>query len=136
MTTRPPARVTILAAVICDDVRHEKNGKDILVGAYSSNIAVHTLPNLAIPLRCWINVRVDGPCKLALHFRARDHKENEIFKNTTNMETDEEVGLGALPLGPIIYSLHDPEGRLEIDYREGEGDWINVITKTVLYQSP
>lgn len=135
MTERESPRVKVLSAVVCDDVRVENNGKEILIGVYSGAIAVHMIPSLPLPLRCWISLEIMGPCKVRLRFRAVDHDNKEIFQAELETGTDDEIGMGSVPLGPIIYTLRDPEGSLRIDYKEGEGDWSNIITKKTKYQS-
>lgn len=128
-------KVKVLSAVVCDDVREESNGKQILIGVYSGAITVHMIPSLPLTLRCWVNLRIQGPCKLKLYFRATDHDDKEIFNAELETGTEDPVGLGSIPLGPIIYTLREPDGSLKVDYREEEGDWINVITKSTKYQS-
>ena len=127
--------VKILSAVVCDDVRVENNGKELLIGVYSGAITVHLLPSLPLPLRCWVNLVMEGPCKINLQFRATDHDNIELYKSGLETGTDDEVGMGSIPLGPIIYTLRDPEGSLSIDYKEEDGEWTNIITKSVRYQS-
>ena len=39
------ADIQFVTALICDDVRKETTGKDILIGVYSSNIAVASIPS-------------------------------------------------------------------------------------------
>ena len=78
---------------------------------------------------------IEGPCRLKLHFRATDHNEKEIFKAELETGTEDAIGMGSVPLGPIIYTLRDPEGSLIVDYKEGESDWTNIITKSARYKS-
>lgn len=125
----------ILSAVICDDVRAEDNGKELLIGVYSGTITVHAIPSLPLPLRCWINMKIEGPYATRLQFRAIDHNNEEMYRSETDTKTDDEVGEGSIILGPILFSLKDPKGYLKIDYKEGERDWLNVITKMTRYQS-
>jgi hypothetical protein len=40
---------TIIAVVVCDDVRHESNGKDIIIGVYGSDAIVPSYPALLRP---------------------------------------------------------------------------------------
>ena len=135
MTENAVPKVEILSAVVCDDVREENNGKEILIGVYSGTIAVQEIPSPPLPLRCWVNLRIQSSSKVRLYFRAMDHDNNEIFQAQLKTETDDEIGMGSVPLGPIMYTLKEPEGSLRIDYKEGDGDWSNIITKIARYQS-
>lgn len=135
MTSGEPTKVSILSAIVCDDVRTEGNGKEILIGVYSGTINVHIIPSPLIPLRCWVNLKTEGSGNISLEFRATDHRENEIFQSKVDIGTDNKVGLGSVSLGPILFALKDPEGQLKIEYREVGGDWVNVITKSTKYQA-
>lgn len=135
MTEKESPRVKVLSAVVCDDVREENNGKEFLIGVYSGAIIVHMIPSPPLPLRCWVNLAIEGPCKVNLKFRATDHDNKEIFQLGLETGTDDEVGMGSIPLGPINYTLRDHEGSLSIDYKEEDGEWTNIITKSARYQS-
>ena len=135
MTTAKSSKVNILSAVICDDVRTEKNGKDLLIGVYSGAIVVHAIPSPPMSLRCWVNLQVQGPTDVTLNFRAVDQNNDQIFFAQVNIGTQDEHGLGSIPLGPIFYSLKEPEGLLKIDFKEGRRGWQNIISKSTKYQS-
>ena len=135
MTTTKSATVKIISAVICDDVRTEKNGKDLLIGVYSGAIIVHAIPSPPMSLRCWINLQMDGPVEVTLKFRAVDQNNSQLFYSQASVGTKDEHGLGSIPLGPILYTLKEPEGFLKIDYKEGQHDWKNIIIKSTKYQS-
>ena len=55
------------ATVLCDEVRREITGKDIIIGAYSGAVVVNSLP-VMINLSVWMQVEVkaDGHKKLEL----------------------------------------------------------------------
>lgn len=135
MTSTHAPRVRVLSAVVCDDVRQEKNGKEILIGVYSGAITVHRIPSPPLPLRCWVNLKIQGPGTVKLGFRVRDHINKEIYQAEAETATTDEIGTGSISFGPIVYVLSDPEGSLTIEYREGEGDWLNITTKSVRYQN-
>lgn len=135
MTTMNTSKVKILSAVICDDVRTEKNGKDLLIGVYSGAVIVHAIPSPPMSLRCWINLQMEGPTDVSLNFRVVDQNNDRIFFAQMNIGTQDEYGLGSIPLGPILYSLKEPEGLLRVDFKEGQGDWQNIMEKSTKYQS-
>ena len=135
MTSDKPSIVNILSVVICDDVRTENTGKDILIGVYGGPIALHAIPSPPLPLRCWINLEVRGPTNISLNFRARDHRGKQLLFSQAQIGTQEEHGLGNISLGPFLYVLTEPEGSLTLDYQEEEGEWKNFLTKPVRYQS-
>lgn len=135
MSTDIHRKIKINCAVICDDIRRENNGKDILIGAYSSMIVVHALPTLALPLKCWISLEFRGPNVIKTTFKATDHNKQKIFEQTTNMGTDEKLGSGSFFFGPIFFSLREPKGHLDIDFKEEDDEWRRIITKEIIYRS-
>ena len=72
---------------------------------------------------------------IGIAFRATDHNKKKIFEQTANMETAEKVGSGSFFFGPIIFSLLEPKGHLNIDFKEGEEEWRNIVTKEIIYRS-
>jgi hypothetical protein len=59
---------TIHGVVVCDDVRKEINGKDILIGAYGGGIVVPYLP-ASIPIALWIELTPKNAGRLELDIR-------------------------------------------------------------------
>lgn len=137
MTSNSTPRVHVVAAVVCDDVRKEANGKDILIGVYSGTIAVHELPSPPVSLRCWIALSTSEAGRFNLKFRARNHSMKEIFQSSIGFTVQEkkEKGTGSISVGPILYSLTDPEGSLTIEYAEEKGSWTTIVEKRIEYQS-
>ena len=55
-----PKPFTVRSAIVCDDIRREQNGKDILIGVYGGVIVVHdgfpaSLPQFALHLEIEIS---------------------------------------------------------------------------------
>jgi hypothetical protein len=60
--------IEIRSAVICEQIRKEVNGKDILIGVYSADLIVASFPAI-VPLSFWLMLFADRPGPLALEFR-------------------------------------------------------------------
>lgn len=45
--------------IFCDDIRRESNGKEILIGVYSSDILIPSVPTV-LGISLWIQIRVRG----------------------------------------------------------------------------
>ena len=135
MTTKKLPRVKVLSAVVCDDVRQESTGKDLLIGVYSGTIAVHILPSPPVSLRCWINFEARGSGTAKVNFRVVDHKNQTLIQSETNMQVQDQLSFGSIPIGPFVYVLKDPEGSFKVEYKYEGKNWETLITKKVKYQS-
>jgi hypothetical protein len=51
--SKMPDEAISSSVVICDDIRQETNGKQILIGVYGSAVLVPSMP-FSIPLSVWI----------------------------------------------------------------------------------
>lgn len=134
MNTKDQSNVSVLAAIFCEGVREENNGKEILIGVYSGIITVPRVPGV-VDLQCWINVSIRYPSSVSLKFRIRDHSNQQVILTEVHTETKEENSQGSIVLPPINYEVKDPESVLLVDYSERKGEWKHLIEKHVRYQS-
>lgn len=134
MNTEDRCNVSVLAAVFCEGVRVESNGKEMLIGVYSGTINVARIPGI-VALQCWINLSIRHPSSTSLNFRIRDHRNQQVLLSEIRTETKEEHSHGSVILAPINYEVKDPESFLLVDYSEREGEWKHLVKKHVKYQS-
>lgn len=64
------ADLQVTAVVVCDDIRKEVTGKDILIGVYSGDILVPDLP-MVINAAFWIELGPNQPGNYKLNMRVR-----------------------------------------------------------------
>lgn len=119
----------ILSALICDDVRREDNGKEILIGVYSGSILIPTIP-ANIMLTAWINMEVHGPCEFDFEIRVLDPSDRQIAHGKVHVASSEAHDLSsmALPRFPINA---EKEGWLKIQSRKNGGRWRNIIKRRI-----
>ena len=134
MNTEDQCNVSVLAAVFCEGVRVEGNGKEMLIGVYSGTINVPRIPGV-VALQCWINLSIRHPSSTSLNFRITDHRNQQVHISEVHTETKEENSHGSIVLTPINYEVKDPESFLLVEYSEREGEWRPLIKKYVSYQS-
>lgn len=134
MNTKDRCNVSVLAAVFCEGVRVESNGKEILIGVYSGTINVPRIPGI-IALHCWINLSIQDPSSISLNFRITDHRNQQVYISEIHTETKEGNSHGSIVLTPINYEVKDPKGFLLLEYSEREGEWRHLVKKHVRYQS-
>lgn len=120
--------INILNAILCDDIRQEfGNNKLILIGVYSGDVVLSQIPaeilmafyvELQAPVgRHEIEIRLSGP-----------QKGEGIFNATFESEGS---GIGTLASPRIGINMAE-EGTFRIDFRKGEGRWVNIISKKII----
>ena len=117
-------KISPKAIILCDDVRVEASGKQILIGVYTSSIIFQTFP-ATMAINIWIAAEVSDPGSVELNFRGdfrQDSASITLFevKGSFDIEAADDysiVHIGALPLtfpGP---------GKLLIEMQVGRGRW-------------
>ena len=128
MTATAP-HVELLAALVCDDVRREDNGKEILIGVYTGAIVVPKLP-ASLPLSLWLHLQTRGSGEMKLEFRVIGPAAKELAHGEAMVgfaESDQPASL-ALPKLPLVL---DAEGMLEFQWRQNGADWSTLARKKV-----
>ena len=121
--------------LICDDVRKEITGKDILIGVYTTVINVHHLP-AAVNLSAWIEVipTRKGQSSLEVKFEVPNDVSPATFGVIVGIEDHENSFAIATPVTgfPI-----QKEGQIRVSVREqGSQKWQIVKRINVRYQPP
>lgn len=113
-------------ALLCEDVRKEDNGKQILIGVFPGDLLIPDFP-AQVQLAFYIEliapagvteleIRMSGPQKGRAILRAK---------------IDHEMEGPAAVATPKISVLMEKEGIFRIDARVPDGHWSNLITKKV-----
>lgn len=119
----------ILSALVCDDVRRENNGKEILIGVYSGKIIVPRLPT-NIVLMAWLNILVRGPTEFPLDIRILDPNERTVMEGEVTVKLDDVQDTSSMII-PKFHLLVENEGSLKIKFRKGRGRWQTIIEKLI-----
>ena len=102
---------TINAVVVCDDIRREITGKDILIGVYAGNIVVPQFP-FKIRLAFWVEYEAERAgehiIKLRLTYSGRTPAEVTINAQIPA------PGMAAMPIAGLEVN-GDAPGELSID---------------------
>jgi hypothetical protein len=126
-------REEVTAVLVCDDIRKENNGKDILIGVYSGDILLPSLP-AQLSLAFWIEVAPVQVGSKKATFRigfggdrsAMIHTELEVSR----------TGPAAIALPTFLVSIDSP-GDLTLEIQEGNGDdgWRLLKRKSIRISS-
>ena len=129
-------RVTPFNVVFCDDVRREVSGKDILVGAYSGDITVQSVPT-TIGIAFWIQVRVKGIGTVRTRLRVTDPAGNTageaIFDQLIGTEVSDAASTettAAVILPQLLISVVQT-GTVTVYWAVGDGEYALIGAKAV-----
>lgn len=122
---------SVSAVVVCDDVRKEVNGKDILVGVYGGGILIPTLP-IQIPISIWAEIIPFKTGQVELDLKATFPGNPVDFKIRMVMEIGREGESVAL-FTPQVSVLLGGVGAIEIFVKSAaEENWTLVKSKAVV----
>lgn len=116
------------AAIVCDQVRREDNGKEILIGVYSSDILIPLFPATLL-LAFWVQVSAQKAGSYDIEFRIK----------VNGKLAAELSGKTAIKKGSAISSISTPQvpiefrsiGTLGVEFREKSKRWKTISTLPV-----
>jgi len=116
--------VQITAAILCEEVRSELNGKSTLLGVYSGDLLVPELPanlRLGVYAEATASLAYKGP----LHVRFLLNGEQIVLGNGT---LNTEAGYIALPVSGMIVGCNKP-GIVSVEFSPDATLWKEVISR-------
>lgn len=126
---------TIAYTIICDDVRIENNGKQILIGVYADGIILTHLP-VVLRLVLWVEVRNIPSGITRLQFQALSNEDpTPLFKSDGELQSESAVDMAHLSI-PMPVKFQST-GTLVIQMRaSAEADWDTIKTVKVSMINP
>lgn len=112
--------------VICEDVREEINHKRILIGVFSGDILVSSLPG-QLSLTLYIEHKLQGEQKLEFIIY---YAEEEQARIEMQAETKEVGVIAVIPFPRFGLAIKKP-GELRVDVSIDSGEPEKLIAKTV-----
>jgi hypothetical protein len=125
----------VLAALVCDDVRREDNGKEIIIGLYSADIRLPGFP-ANMRLVFWMQVLVETTEQAKFQFRVMGPNEAQLVTADVVLESSPPAGtVGSIPL--VVPIQIQSVGILRLELRDGpESEWEEVkrisVAQTVI----
>lgn len=115
--------------VFCDEVRREVTGKDILIGVYSSDIVVPSVPML-IEVALWIQFHTAGDGVVSAKVRVTDPVGNTAGQTTIEVPVGGAAGnpggtTGAMAMAPLSIGVMQA-GAIHVYWSVG-GDAFTLI---------
>jgi hypothetical protein len=117
----------IKCALVCDDSRIEDNGKHIIIGVYSNNVAVEHFP-ATIGLTLWFQMLVGKAGEIDFEVRARDAFDRKklfsAFEGKMNINQKEEPITMKTP--QFLIQTEEPV-KIVFEMRESGKRWSKII---------
>lgn len=121
-------RAEVSAVIVCDDVRKEFNGKDILIGVYSGTVNVSAYPT-TLSAAFWIELETEGTGSVTCEFRIETPSGNPPIKVAFDLDVAE-TGTAVLVMGGVPLAL-ERDGDIVISARIGDSNETVVKRKPV-----
>jgi hypothetical protein len=119
--------VEINAVVMCDDIRRELTGKDILIGVYSGPMVVASFP-AQVSSAFWLDVKPIEVGSAELEFRiSLTGKEPAELKIAIDVH---QIGNFALSL-PTLQIIAESEAEIILEIKDGDC-WEILKTKAII----
>lgn len=121
-------RADVSTVIICDDVRKEISGKDILIGVYSGAVNVPAYPT-TFPAAFWIEIEPDGTGSIHCEFTIATPSGNPPMKVGFDLDVVE-AGTAVFVMGGVPLTL-ERDGDIVISAKIGNDDEAVVKRKPV-----
>ncbi len=132
MNTSEPT-VKPLSAVICDEVRREKDGKDIIIGAYGGDLLIDSFP-LGLALSLWISLETSGTGVTAFDIRVVN-SDKKVLAGLSGEAMVEGFYERSSMFTPKFRFQVDKSTELRFQLRMGGGRWKTVVSRYVRLRS-
>jgi hypothetical protein len=120
-------QIKVRQVVVCDDIRREFNGKEILIGVYGSDIVVSNFPS-PLNLSFWVQFtapEVAPEIPLEVRLMGDDELQFILLKAVIRIDR---AGKGAIAIGPLPTFLQVPTNlRLQIKQKNTEWETVEEI---------
>src|SRR4051794_4058924 len=123
------ANVRFETAIVCDDIRREDNGKEILIGVYSGDITVATFP-ANLRLFFWISTFVEEGGEQVVNMRVLGPGDVQLIKGEFRIQVSAFPSEGSLPVGPLLLQIQT-EGKITLQIKRAGSKWETIKSKNV-----
>lgn len=111
----------ITGAIVCDDIRHEVTGKQIIIGVYNTDMRLQALP-VTITLCLWAQVENLRASDSKFEFRC-DLAGKTVVSGDIGIKLPEGSTRASLPIGPFPVTI-EKAGKLRFSLKfEGSKKW-------------
>jgi hypothetical protein len=122
----------VQVALLCDDVRREVNGKEIIIGVYSEHVYITAFPAMIVVTLYMKVTLAKSNIKYPIEFRVINASGNHLVPvGKLMLETINAAYSSSVIFGPIPLQIQSP-GIISFQLRpDGSDDWSTIITLDV-----
>ena len=124
--------IKIQSVIICDDIRKEITGKDILIGVYAGGINVPSYP-VTLPLAFWIVLDPEQSSNYKCEITIQSPSGNPPIKMEAEIEVGQPVGPGILALSKVPIRIEN-DGDITVSLKVDDVDF-GVVKSTPVSRS-
>ncbi|WP_156649632.1 hypothetical protein [Methylobacterium sp. Leaf89] len=118
--------MTVGSAILCDDLRTEITGKNIIIGVYDPIFSVESFPiNHKFAIAFIVDVSAGG--NHSFRFRVIDNSDGQVLNGRIQLDTEE--GGKNVSLPAVFFNLEMKKSStldIEVSYPNDEENWNNV----------
>src|SRR5436305_181014 len=120
------SRIQPLFAIFCDDVRHEVNGKQILIGVYVGSIVLQSFP-ATIGIAGWIPFSREHrvTAEIPIEFRIINSKKEPLGYGSAVLNLTESAHDGAIVLPALAVVIRNPD-ILTLQLKQYDEPWQTI----------
>ena len=122
-----------LSALVCDEVRREINGKDIIIGAYGGDVLIDNFP-VSLSLSLWISSETSGTGDIRADIRVVNREKKVLVELKGIMNAGGRYHRSSLFTPKIRFDV-DKSTELRFQLRVEEGRWKTVVSRNVRLRS-
>lgn len=122
----------ITSVIICDDVRREMSGKDILIGVYSGTINVPAYP-ANFPAAFWFEIEPTQLGSLPIEIKIEPPSGNPPFQVSVSLDVHE-IDTSVFVMGGVPITV-ERDGEIIVSAKIGSEPWSVVKRKKVRRQA-
>jgi hypothetical protein len=113
-------------ALLCDDVRHEFNGKQIIIGVYGDNILVPSLPT-SITLCLWMRFKAPSAGAYVIDWSVIGARLQQLAPvQSINVDVKDSTGHVDVNVKSTL-NINEPEV-LRFQWRDNGGEWKDALS--------
>jgi hypothetical protein len=123
--TEERTALTIETVLLCDDVRKEITGKDIVIGVYGEDATVAAFP-VTLAFSLYMRVRFPGEGPFLTEFRVIGPSGQPLTPTVkVPMRAREGGGMATVQIGQIPIQVQSA-GQVQFQWRPPEGEWDTI----------
>lgn len=132
----PAGNIQVRYALVCDDVRREENGKEMLIGLYNGAMSIAVLPQ-DIPVSMWLSVRYEGSGVVTKEMRVIARKGTVLAQTELPIPLQDNARPGSIVIKGIPLKLREP-GSLIFQWRdfpaEADAQWHDLAELEIRHE--